>query len=145
MSLQEWIPPPWKDLNFTRDCEKYGWWLSSLLTPDTWLGDMAYPLDLNYFRSYHLLLSAIPTGYPEPNATQAAIWWMDVTMAYFDAAVCNPQAMTALCNEYVRKLGLITENIYNPGVVHCTPEVCRALARSGNPDLAGLGVRLALI
>lgn len=159
------ILPLWENMNFNRSCTLYGNWLSAFLKDyislqtNITLGSSAGPL-LSYFES------ALPEDYIFPgNGTLGAFYGTILELVWVERAVSKAGLesvgrsglLTSMRDSYYANpndtidtgfftfQGKFYEYAYIGPRVVCRPEYCMALGYTGNMDLTGIGVRLALV
>lgn len=143
-STSEWAGPPWGQLQFGRDCELYGTWLAAYGTADIWNEEQGWTLGANFMRSIILLKASLPAGWRMPTSEQAARWWVNVYMVDFDVSLCQPVVTNQqLCTTWAQNWQNLQYSLFTLPSKTCAAEVCKAYARAGNPDLAGVGVGTA--
>jgi hypothetical protein len=138
-------PADLSDMDFGANCDVWGAWLSATMTPDIWLAEQGVALGANFARSTALLRSALPAGWPMPTYGQAADWWVSMYMPEFPEALCDfttPPPAGSDCRVYYDTQIALNQNVNIKPSLKCPAALCRAMARTANPDLAGIGVSL---
>lgn len=134
--------------NFTKDCNVWGDWLSATMTPDAWNKGPRLLLGANMKKNFDLLVTALPPEWDEkkPTYCQAMGWWINIESSDFDASHCGFQNVETYqpepgnCTIYWKNKVLLNEMAVMMPADQCPDQLCKAIARTGNPDLIGVGV-----
>ncbi|KAH6665301.1 hypothetical protein F5X68DRAFT_250098 [Plectosphaerella plurivora] len=147
--IDNWVAPlDLKNMDFGANCEVWGAWLSATMTPDTWLAEQGIALGANFPRSVALIRSALPDGWPMPTYSQAANWWATIYMPEFPVALCDfstPPPAGSDCRVYYDTQLALNDNVNIKPSVKCPEALCRAMARTADPDLAGIGILVSYL
>lgn len=137
VNVTDLVFPPMEQMTFGNDCSIYGQWYTGLTTPNPWNPSDGLGGSIQLSIAY--LWDALPMGweYPE-NVTEAMVfsqmvqfttdnlyWSFDEDEQLWDS---NPVWL---------------EHAINKPMDKCPAEFCKALGRTGNADVTGIGVQVS--
>lgn len=142
MNVTEWKAPGNEQLDFGRNCTLYGMWLAAFMSPDRWNQDYGWALGINTMRSIVLLNASLPLGWQPPSVNQAANWWVEAYIPSSNITNCPVfPPPDSYCYQWQQHWLSFNQYLFVIPAQKCKAQMCKAMARTGNPDLAGIGVR----
>lgn len=138
VNVTDVVFPPMDQINFSSACTSYGQWLTGLTTPNPWEPSQSLGGSIELSIAYMLEALGPNWVHPDPNVTDYIMysqcvqfmtdnlyWTYDEDERLWDS---NPVWLKYVMDVPQEK---------------CPDEFCKALGRTGNADLTGIGVSSA--